>query len=253
MKRYLSLVKRGIERPSLVAPYLVGTLFPDSKWGPSVEVQEDFITFREGGFVYGVSTRPEFCARLYRDVQTLRVVVDAVTSGDVDMALDVGCGYGRLTPWLGEFASDVHGVDPNEDVLANARTLFPTVAFRADLAQDLSYADDTFDLVVSWSTLQHVPPADCESVAAELQRVLAPGGVLIVHEQSRHLGRRNAWGRTKEEYERLFSALELIDVRRKPVEPTFDGLEPPIRDDSTEQTYHPFVQLLSFSDVSNRE
>lgn len=266
MRSKFTLLKRGVKNPTSVPPYVLGKLFPNSGWGSVVEYRETFITFSRGGFVQGAQSRPPFCARQYYDVGALRQLV-ADFAGDVDAALEVGCGYGRLTPWLAEFASDVHGIDPNEEVVADARRLYPDLEFRADLAQDLSHSDHAFDLVVSWTTLHHIPPAEIDAVAAELLRVLTPDGTLILCEQTESLGRENAWGRTEKEYERLFDPLKLVASRPRPIEPTFtvDRNSPSTgetghassdhskseqktnRDGTSERTVHPHERLLVFT------
>lgn len=104
--------------------------------------------------------------------------------------LDAGCGTGFNVVRLARRGFHVHGVDFAPPVLAEARA---NVA-RAD-AQDrvslsqanllaLPFEDRSFRYVLCWGVLMHIP--EVEPAIAELARVLAPGGRLIVGEGNMH-------------------------------------------------------------------
>lgn len=91
--------------------------------------------------------------------------------------LDLGCGDGALLAILGDNGADgLAGVDLSENQLALARQR-PELA-EADLrqgrAQELPFADNAFDTVISHMALMLM--ADVEQVIAETARVLKPGG-----------------------------------------------------------------------------
>lgn len=98
--------------------------------------------------------------------------------------LDIGCGTGtlavlakRLHPTI-----QVTGVDPDPKALARAtrKGARKGVAVRFDrgFADELPYADATFDRVFSSMMFHHVPRGDKAKVLAETRRVLKPGGRL---------------------------------------------------------------------------
>jgi SAM-dependent methyltransferase len=75
----------------------------------------------------------------------------------------------------------IFGMDISDRVLLKVRSLNPVIkSVKADV-RNLPFSTDTFDLVVSNSTLDHFV-SDRELIAAlcELRRVLRPGGRLIV-------------------------------------------------------------------------
>lgn len=92
--------------------------------------------------------------------------------------LDVACGAGLLAPHLtGELAGWKHvGIDLSELSLRQARSHGVAPA-RADAVR-LPFADASLHCVVAGEILEHLP--DLEAGCAELARVLAPGGVLVI-------------------------------------------------------------------------
>jgi len=82
--------------------------------------------------------------------------------------LDIGCGEKPYLPFFSPFASKYVGVDVAEG---------PKVDLVAP-AEQLPFADSSFDLVLCTQALEHV--ADPGAVLAEVHRVLAPGGTALV-------------------------------------------------------------------------
>lgn len=96
--------------------------------------------------------------------------------------LDLGCGIGRMTaPLAGHFAAVV-GVDVSPAMIEQARALHGTVEnlrFEANSGADLgAFADDSFELVFSYSVLPHLPPPVVEAYFREVNRVLVADGWL---------------------------------------------------------------------------
>jgi ubiquinone/menaquinone biosynthesis C-methylase UbiE len=92
-------------------------------------------------------------------------------------ALDVGCGPGALTSELVTRvgADRVEAVDPSEPFVAECRRRNPGVDVRVGTAEALPYPDGSFDAALAQLVLHFVQ--DPDAVAAELRRVLVPGGI----------------------------------------------------------------------------
>ena len=93
-------------------------------------------------------------------------------------ALDVGCGEGRFCRMLKAQGIAVSGIDPTAALIDHARSLDPESDYRVEKAEALSFEDGAFDLVVSYLSLIDIP--DVRTAIAEMARVLAPGGRLLI-------------------------------------------------------------------------
>lgn len=93
-------------------------------------------------------------------------------------ALDVGCGPGALTRELAARlgASSVAAVDLSEPFVAACRASVPGADVRLASAEALPFEDDTFDAALAQLVLSFIRDAD--RAAAELVRVVRPGGTV---------------------------------------------------------------------------
>jgi len=94
--------------------------------------------------------------------------------------LDLGCGAGvPATRLLTERNFDVLGVDISAVQIERARQLVPGATFeRADMAI-WEHEPGTFDAVVSFYALIHVPIQDQRNLLPKIRRWLRPGGYLL--------------------------------------------------------------------------
>lgn len=93
-------------------------------------------------------------------------------------ALDVGCGEGRFCRMMRAQGLATIGIDPTRALLAHARDRDPDGDYRHARAEELPFDDGSFDLVVSYLTLIDIEGLD--DAFAEMSRVLAPGGRLLI-------------------------------------------------------------------------
>jgi ubiquinone/menaquinone biosynthesis C-methylase UbiE len=147
-------------------------------------------------------------------------IVDICREGDA--ALEVGCGYGRLSGWFADRADDHVAVEPNRDAVGQAADLYPDIEFAAGVADALPFPDDSFDLVTSWIVLSHVQPGHVEAAASELVRVLRDDGVLLACEHTAGQPGTAVWPRSPDEYRELFAPLALTHTGPRGTEPTFE-------------------------------
>jgi SAM-dependent methyltransferase len=96
------------------------------------------------------------------------------------LAVDFGCGVGRLSRALSRRFDKVIGIDVSQTMVAIARDLNrdrPGLSFHLNQRDDLGFLPDgCADFVCSYITLQHVRPALAERYIGELFRIARPGG-----------------------------------------------------------------------------
>ena len=100
--------------------------------------------------------------------------------------LDVASGAGFGLVLLEHSGAWPVGVDYSAHALAEVRERQPSAPLvRADAAR-LPFADESFDLVVSFETVEHV--ADACALVRAIRRVLKPGGLLVLSTPNRAFG-----------------------------------------------------------------
>jgi SAM-dependent methyltransferase len=94
------------------------------------------------------------------------------------LTVDVGCGEGRWTRELAERGYDVVGVDRSDGLVAEARKADPQGRYEIADAGALPFEDGAAALALSLNVLMHV--VELEDAIAELARILAGGGALVL-------------------------------------------------------------------------
>jgi SAM-dependent methyltransferase len=108
----------------------------------------------------------------------LDVFADAVDG--LGPVLDVGCGPGTVTAYLGERGLDVSGVDLSPRMIEHARRLHPGGSFRVGSATDLELAESSLGGVLGWWSLFNLPRDVLPHVLNAFSRALVPGGQVII-------------------------------------------------------------------------
>jgi ubiquinone/menaquinone biosynthesis C-methylase UbiE len=95
--------------------------------------------------------------------------------------LDVSCGLGYFLKAAREYdpSLQLEGIDHSAFAVANASRRLPGVRLRVGDAMRLPYKSASFDTVTCLGSLEHYPSP--EKGAAELARVLKPGGKALVY------------------------------------------------------------------------
>lgn len=111
-------------------------------------------------------------------------------SGSGDL-LDIGCGWGRWTISAARAGFRAVGLDPEPDFVAAAERVAAQLdvgpRFVVGESARLPFDESSFDVVFSFSVLQHLTSANNTQTFEEIRRVLRPGGVAMVQ-------LANSWG-----------------------------------------------------------
>jgi SAM-dependent methyltransferase len=95
---------------------------------------------------------------------------------DRNRILDVGCGVGMYTGQFRRFSPHVTGVEVDLAAGRQAAARLPDIVLAP--AERLPFAPGSFDVVFSHEVIEHV--ADDRAAAAEMVRVAAPGGRIVL-------------------------------------------------------------------------
>lgn len=98
--------------------------------------------------------------------------------------LDVGCGVGSTDVHLVDHVGSLEGVDLAEAAIEVARRQNPGVSYTAYDGAALPQADASVDVGFAICVAHHVPLADRAGFAAELHRVVRPGGLAFLFEHN---------------------------------------------------------------------
>lgn len=131
-----------------------------------------------GGFTSQDGTI-EFYTRVNALIDKSMVVLD-FGAGRASWYEDETCDYRKQLRLLMGKVSKVIACDVSEDVLEN-RAANETVQIK--IGEPLPFADNTFDMIVSDYTFEHI--ADANAVAQELTRILKPGGWICARTPSK--------------------------------------------------------------------
>lgn len=104
----------------------------------------------------------------------------AVAAGDDARVLDAGCGGGRMSRYVAARGCRLAGVDLSPGMISTARRDHSDLSFTVGSLTDLPHPDRGFAGVLLWYSVIHTPPGGLAGVAAEVTRVLRPGGQVLV-------------------------------------------------------------------------
>ena len=103
-----------------------------------------------------------------------------------DQVLEIGCGTGNYINALQEAGvTDCWGIDPSEGMLAEASIKNTLIKFKSGRAEELKFADSSFDFIFSVDVIHHLE--DIPAYFNEVRRVLKPGGRFCTVTESEEL------------------------------------------------------------------
>lgn len=93
---------------------------------------------------------------------------------------DMGCGPGHVARYLHERGVPVVGVDLAPRMVLLARRLNPEITFSQGNMLELDVAEAAWAGIAACYSIIHIPRSDVVRALRQLQRVLQPGGVLLL-------------------------------------------------------------------------
>lgn len=101
--------------------------------------------------------------------------------------LELGSGAGRVSGYLAELGASFHGIDVSTRMVEYCRARYPSGTFEVRDLRDLeSFDDGAFDLVFAgYNILDVLEDAERRRVLAELHRIVAEGGTIVISTHNR--------------------------------------------------------------------
>jgi SAM-dependent methyltransferase len=116
-----------------------------------------------------------------RDPKSNLAAVELLTLMSDDRFLDLGCGLGAALEHADATGAKSVGIDPSPAMVERAARRVPGAEVREGSAESIPFEDDRFTAALAVSTYHHW--ADPDAGLAEVRRVLAPGGRLLIFER----------------------------------------------------------------------
>lgn len=176
-KSHYNLIKYGLQITALAVGYCFKRIFglcPSSKYNGAIN-KNYWANARHDW--YQARTKGNPFEKVYFGLKGNKIL------GNVDykdkVVLDCGCGTGVYTFDMAKKAKLVVGLDISHWAVgvANQRNGVPHIHFLAGDAEQLPFADNSFDLVVHTALCQYYP--DPERMVSEVNRVLKPSGIVL--------------------------------------------------------------------------
>lgn len=106
-----------------------------------------------------------------------RAMMEAAGIGPGKKVLDIGCGAGHSSELIAATGASVVGVDASQGLIDYASKTFDGIDFRVGALEELTFADDDFDVVFAANSVQYA--GDLGAGLRELKRVCKPGGSIV--------------------------------------------------------------------------
>jgi ubiquinone/menaquinone biosynthesis C-methylase UbiE len=98
-----------------------------------------------------------------------------------DVILDVGAGTGVITSSVAELCDEVFALEPNASRVAYIQKKYPQVKAFIGSAESITFPESYFTKILTISAFHHFKDQDAS--LGEFNRVMKPGGLLLIHEQ----------------------------------------------------------------------
>ena len=109
-----------------------------------------------------------------------QLALQDLTLNSDSQILDLCCGSGQTTEFLLQLSEQVTGLDASPLSLKRAKNNVPSATYVEAFAEDMPFADNSFDVVHTSAALHEMQPQQLRKIIQEVHRVLKPGGTFTL-------------------------------------------------------------------------
>jgi glycosyltransferase involved in cell wall biosynthesis/2-polyprenyl-3-methyl-5-hydroxy-6-metoxy-1,4-benzoquinol methylase len=113
--------------------------------------------------------RPGSDGKGYKDFNVNHIRVNYIKKFKPENVLDIGCAMGFLVGRLRKLGIEATGMDISKYAIEHSEV--KPYLKQHDISKPWPYADQSVDLVVSFATLEHLTPEECDRTIKEIARV----------------------------------------------------------------------------------
>ena len=131
--------------------------------------------------IYPDFTNGNFAFHLFRYVWALPFAYDKIV-------LDAGCGSGYGSDLLAVVARQVVAVDYDREAIVENQARYSyrqNLTFRMEDVADLSFPDESFDIIVSFEVYEHLEVRNSDRFLSHLSRLCRGGGQVLLSTPNR--------------------------------------------------------------------
>lgn len=161
-----------------LAHYFDGTAIYGDDFTPS-QIADWFNREKEGYADLGAKREREY-RYVYHELNRIHGYRLLARNRRFHHVLGFGSAYGDELLPIVDRVEHITIVDPSDSFMRTELSGKPVERVRPDPSGTLPFADGTFDLITCFGVLHHIP--NVSYVLSEFQRVLAPGGIVLVRE-----------------------------------------------------------------------
>jgi len=108
-----------------------------------------------------------------------RLIKKYIKATNENPVLYAGCGMGQFVALLNEKNIPAVGLDWSVQMVESLRIIYPIYSWHVGDIREMQFQPDSFSGIISWGVIEHDEQGP-EKALTEFERVLKPGGVLIV-------------------------------------------------------------------------
>lgn len=126
---------------------------------------------------------PDLAVRSVYEARLLQRALRLANPQRGKLGIELGAGYGRLTPVLADYCDKVIGFEREPALVQAANAKHRDCTFtQIEVLWDLPLETSSVDIAMTFTVLQHMSNDDADRVLGELDRVVGSKGIVVLTE-----------------------------------------------------------------------